>query len=64
MSCKVVSEQCKTCGCKNVYCDTYKGYKQGMDALTEALKLKCLSNVYHSVTLDQIFETVKQMKGE
>ena len=63
MSCKKVTEQCKSCGCRNVYCDTYSGYKQGIDALVSELKLKCLDNMYHSVTLDQIFEIKKQLKG-
>ena len=63
MSCKKVTEECKSCGCRNIYCDTYSGYKQGIDDFTNKLKLKCLDNMYHSVTLDQIFEIKKQLKG-
>ena len=63
MSCKKITDECKTCGCRNVYCDTYSGYKQGIDDFTNELKLKCLDNMYHSVTLDQIFEIKEQLKG-
>ena len=63
MNCKKITDECKTCGCRNVYCDTYSGYKQGIDALVSELRLKCLDNMYHSVTLQQIFEIKEQLKG-
>ena len=63
MSCKKITDECKTCGARDVYCDLYRGYKQGIDDFTSELKLKCLDNMYHSVTLDQIFDIKEQLKG-
>ena len=63
MNCKKMTDECKTCGARDVYCDLYRGYKQGIDDLASELKLKCLENMYHSVTLQQIFEIKERLKG-
>ena len=40
-----------------------KARSKAIDDFTNELKLKCLENMYHSVTLQQIFEIKEQLKG-